>query len=536
MAIGSGNVFIGDSPKLLEVEPLNLPKLNTPPLTFNRSSDPKSDNSQTSTKDEQSEFTTEEVTYHAQEHHNGTDGHTEPPPLAIHKSSAAQHWQTKKDAADNFPEYFAAHLMGLNAETGYNITEGIASTYETVTDPQKFKQAMVDTAQSLANSVSDPKGTFEAIKKSAVDFANLPSAEQADIAYKTAMGILAGGGVAGKALKSKNKNGNNKHDKDKTQEEEINEKRKEPGSLAEAQAMLAQRREQIAKQGYQPKYSDDELSYIAQHGNIGNDRYQVRFMDTRYLSSRDQPNGHLSGAMGMPMQGATGKGAKYWSTSFDQLEDADTDPKLIAQKLGIEYNPNTDYTLMIVDTEKAAPLTGVKSVPATFEKVGEFANTELPDDFPVSFTNKAMTPEFQAEYALHYNTAVEQGFLENQWSKNTTDFEDYLKTTGMEADKIEDMKLRMKMHDNIGNNQDYIGNGLTKDLNSSSNSFGAVETLNFERNQINLHQLSEADAITVLPGLKPLWVEYKNTRYNSLYDVFFGMISYPQMLKSSGTV
>ena len=221
MAIGSGNVFIGDSPKLLEVEPLNLPKLNTPPLTINRPSNPKSDNSQTSTKDEQSEFTTEEVTYHAQEHNN-TDAHIEPPPIDSQKSSAAQHWQAKKDAADNFPEYFAAHLMGLNAETGYNIAEGIASTYETVTDPDKFKQAMVDTAQSLANSVSDPKGTFEAIKQSAVDFANLSSAEQADIAYKTAMGILAGGGVAGKALKSKNKNGNNKHDKEKTQEEDIN--------------------------------------------------------------------------------------------------------------------------------------------------------------------------------------------------------------------------------------------------------------------------------------------------------------------------
>merc|ERR1711916_3676 len=135
----------------------------------------------------------------------------------------AQHWQTKKDAADNFPEYFAAHLMGLNAETGYNITEGIASTYETVTDPQKFKQAMVDTAQSLADAASDPKGTFEAIKKSAVDFANLPSAEQADIAYKTAMGMLAGGGVAGKGIGALGKAKKSKtKDKKAKQDEEYN--------------------------------------------------------------------------------------------------------------------------------------------------------------------------------------------------------------------------------------------------------------------------------------------------------------------------
>lgn len=43
--------------------------------------------------------------------------------------------------------------------------------------------------------------------------------------------------------------------------------------------------------------------------------------------------------MGVVMEGETGKGAKYWSTSLDQLEDADTDPKLIATKLGLEYNP-----------------------------------------------------------------------------------------------------------------------------------------------------------------------------------------------------
>ena len=102
------------------------------------------------------------------------------------------------------------------------------------------------------------------------------------------------------------------------------------------------------------------------------------------------------------MEGATGKGAKYWSTSLDQIEDADTDPKLISEKLGLDYNPDKEYVLVIVDNEKASSLTGVKSVPATFEKVGDFANTELPDDFPKNLTDEMMTPEFQARYAEHY--------------------------------------------------------------------------------------------------------------------------------------
>lgn len=116
-----------------------------------------------------------------------------------------------------------------------------------------------------------------------------------------------------------------------------------------------------------------------------------------------------------------------------------------------------------------------------------------------------MTPEFQAEYARHYNAAVDQKFLQNSWSRDTKKFEDYLNITGLEQEKIDDMKQRMLMHDKIGNNQDYLGNGLTKDLNPASpNQFGAVETLNFERKEVNLQQLSNADAITVIRGLNPI--------------------------------
>lgn len=60
----------------------------------------------------------------------------------------------------------------------------------------------------------------------------------------------------------------------------------------------------------------------------------------------------------------------------------------------------------------------------------------------------------------------------------------------------------MEMHEKVGNNQDYLGNGLTKDLNSSSpNEFGAVETLNFERKEVNLKELQDAGAIQIITGM-----------------------------------
>ncbi len=58
----------------------------------------------------------------------------------------------------------------------------------------------------------------------------------------------------------------------------------------------------------------------------------------------------------------------------------------------------------------------------------------------------------------------------------------------------------MAMHNKVGNNQHYEGNGLTKDTNSASpNRYGAVETLNFERKQTNLQMLKENNAIKIIP-------------------------------------
>ena len=279
-------------------------------------------------------------------------------------------------------------------------------------------------------------------------------------------------------------------------------KKVEPQSLAEAETILANRRREIAASGYQPKYSDAELKEMAETGDIGKERFQVRFMESKYLTHRDTKDVPLSGAMGQTMEGKSGTGAKYWSTSFDQLEDADSDPKLISEKLGLTYNPEADYALVIVDTQVAAPMTGVKSVSATFKNVSEFSNTELPDDFPKSFTDKAMTPEFQTEYSKHYKDAEASGIFKGKDNWNSDNFREHLDTTDLSESEKNLMTQRFEMHRAIGNNEDYLGNGLTKNNNPTiDQEYGAVETLNFERNEVNLSQLKEQNAISVMPEL-----------------------------------
>jgi len=99
---------------------------------------------------------------------------------------------------------------------------------------------------------------------------------------------------------------------------------------------------------------------------------------------------------------------------------------------------------------------------------------------------------------------VESGLLKSG-TKNTKEFEDYLKETNLTDSEKKKLLTRMEMHDKIGNNQDYLGNGLTKDLiGDSPNNYGAVETLNFERKEVDLQALDNAGAISIITGLKPL--------------------------------
>lgn len=188
---------------------------------------------------------------------------------------------------------------------------------------------------------------------------------------------------------------------------------------------------EIAEHGHQPKYTDVQLIEQAQAGAVAKERYHVRFMEKAHQWDRSdtlQDENKLTGKLGKEFNGETGTGPRYWSTTFDQIEDADTDARLICQKLGMDYNPAPDqrYVLVIIDTEKSTPLTGCECVAATFNNISEFSNRELPRNFPKEFTDQVMNVEYQAQYKAHYQMALKDKFLKSEWSTDTKNFSDYL--------------------------------------------------------------------------------------------------------------
>ena len=228
----------------------------------------------------------------------------------------------------------------------------------------------------------------------------------------------------------------------------------------------------------------------------------MRFMESGYQWNREdavKSQDNLTGMLGLPLKGKTGEGAKYWSTTFYQIEDADTDAELICGILGLDYKKDANYMMVVVDTEKAAPITGVASVSATFENVSEFSNRELPDEFPKDFTDLTMNDEYQKKYNELFSAALQEGAFKNKWKPSEREFSSFLESRDIHGDEEGLLVNRLKMHKVIGNNQYYEGNGLTQNKSEkASKEYGVVETLNFERKKIDLQKLKDNGAIKIM--------------------------------------
>ena len=277
-----------------------------------------------------------------------------------------------------------------------------------------------------------------------------------------------------------------------------------PKTLQEAREHLLLARSYIKRYGYSPMFTDAELEELVKSGKAASERFHVRIMDAGYLDGRDGTP--LGGGLGAPMETPNGAGAKYWSTTWEQILDVDTDPKLIHQKLGLEgaYDPERKYALVIIDTEKATPLTGNASIVPTFKELGRFASDELSSIFPNNVVEQVLTPDFQQLYANHYKAAIKDGFIEGPWDNKG--WISYLKYTDIGGDNEDLLSRRFAMHRKLGNNEDFEGTGLTKNsIPDSPNQSGAFETFNFERkgieNEITLAKLKENDAIEIIEGM-----------------------------------
>jgi len=242
-------------------------------------------------------------------------------------------------------------------------------------------------------------------------------------------------------------------------------------SLDECANRLELARERLCEQGYQAKYTDEQIKALAQKGEL-DDRFVVRIIETKYAGD--------DGYVGQKSNGEV----KYWSTTFNQMENGDTDPPTLCGLIGVDYKPGGSYTLVIVDTQAKGAGQSVTIVP-THEKLGDFAKSEIKGINPEA-VDSVMTPEYNSEYAEHM-TAFKKQDLNIDKEKDIKRYAD-AKFSSKE-DKAQ-FKTRMKIHERLGANEYYTGDGTTKNLIAGCPSeCGVMETFTYDKNPQTLGRL-----------------------------------------------
>lgn len=257
-------------------------------------------------------------------------------------------------------------------------------------------------------------------------------------------------------------------------------------SLEECEQRLAAARERLEVHGYQAKYSDEELLKLADKGEL-DDRFIVRFTESKYAGD----------TAFLGRQDADGS-VKFWSTTFNQLENADTDPQTICAVLGIpNYDPAKSYSLVVVDTQAAGAGQSLSIVP-THKKLGEFAINEVKRLDPER-VKEVMTPEYNKVYAEHiamFNSA-------NLNIKDDENIQKYAnKIFALDKDKRQ-FETRARLHQELGANEYFRGDGTTENLLPGKQQCGVMETFTYDKNPQTLSFLEKSNSAKRIAA-KPL--------------------------------
>jgi hypothetical protein len=262
-------------------------------------------------------------------------------------------------------------------------------------------------------------------------------------------------------------------------------RRLDVNSIQEAvSALAASRRRLIARGGFTPKYTQEELAYLANQG-LDKDRFIVRLVEERHVDGPGQSPGTLAGSLGRP--GPAGE-VRFWATTLDQIEPSDTCPRLIAQQLGVEYSPEATYKLAIIDKDKAVEMADAETLIPTFDNlkahvrhnVGGYADRD-------ELLDEVMTPEYQAKYEK-----LVDGMGDVEWEDSDMR-KDYLIEKGLNEQEIDIFEVRFDVQKDTGANQHFMGDGLTKHTALSQDGkvvHGALETYTLERSPQTFHTMT----------------------------------------------
>lgn len=262
--------------------------------------------------------------------------------------------------------------------------------------------------------------------------------------------------------------------------QKVVERKAEPKSLDDCEQKLAEARLNLDKNGYTPKYTDEQQLEKANNNSVSKERFLVSFQ-----TESTDPNAKLA------FQRESGL-APIWSTSFDQLEYADSDPELIAKVLGTSYDPKKDYVLHIVDRGEDLSGFGQNTLVPTWDNMQEPVQKYLGEKHDPNILTEVMTPEYQRQYAK--DIAVYNGAGLKEFDVNNQEF--YVDSLAQDDKKK--FLARHNVRTEIGANSEFTGNGLTQSREGTTQ-YGVVETLTLENCPPPVSEMKNVKTISLKP-------------------------------------
>jgi len=269
-------------------------------------------------------------------------------------------------------------------------------------------------------------------------------------------------------------------------------KRVNPQSFEEAKELLKDALEELLNNPNAKalKYSVDELQLLASVPELKN-KYIVRMVEAKYAG----PDGNLSRAVDLP-DGT--RVVKHWSTSFDMIHWADSDPELIRRAIGFSSNDfKPPYKLAIIDLEKYKAAAGAEAFIPTFEEMNRFAKTlKLWDPHQLDQVTNA---EFNAKYQGWWEEIRVQGLESLAWDAKA--YEKF-KNSGIikKAEDLELFEVRLDIQKQLGAYDVWEGNGMTKyvkpevpDKFTENQEHGVLEYFFLEKNPKTIGELTEGE-------------------------------------------
>jgi hypothetical protein len=161
-----------------------------------------------------------------------------------------------------------------------------------------------------------------------------------------------------------------------------------------------------------------------------------------------------------------------------QIENADTDPKRIAECMGLDYDPGKTYKLAVIDNADAAKYADSHTIIPTHKNLGTFARSELPA-LPGDKISKVLNDDYAKEYAKAMQVVNKEGIS----IKDPKELDKFAHRYLKDANERDLFISRARVHNELGASEYYTGNGLTAYIGKEAgNMFGTVETFTFDKN------------------------------------------------------